>query len=402
MTSWNPDQAQRRFDALWQQQAALVDRGEWISGRPDLLGILGRQRRELDHCKVLAWLLDPRHAHGFRTEFLARFVRAVLPDSCQTSEVELASARVQTEVPRAQSRADIVVWLPSAPLVVEVKVDAGEGEDQCDRLVRDWGAAAHYAFLAPGRRAPATDTGKRFALLGFEDVRDLLNEVLEKLTGQSRLPGRSVAQTYLETLRHEYPRGIERGSIMHNKLDAQVRFYLEHRDALDDWIAPANRVPEIVHEFFLSAQHDLDARAPGLPGNPSRHNDFGEWVSWISVHLPTWVDANSQPLVSVGFGWERAEVKENLFGAGYVGVYAPSGKLTQQLGAGFVDSAMTRWLESQNYESGRGWPAFHYVPLPQRHFDDLSGFRRQIVDDVVTWWNRCWGPIDEVMRHRRR
>ena len=113
--------------------------GEWIIGRPDLLGIIGRSRRELDHCAVIAWLLDPRGAHGLRTHFLEELLRKAFPKAPDFPPDDLALAWTETEVTRSTSRADIVVYLPEAIVVIEAKIDADEQDEQCDRLVGDWG-----------------------------------------------------------------------------------------------------------------------------------------------------------------------------------------------------------------------------------------------------------------------
>lgn len=200
------------FERLLEEQTELVRAGEWISGRTDLLGIIGRARRELDHSAILGWLLDPQGGHGFQARFLDRFLTEALGSHC-FSETDLLKASIAREVSHRDSRADIVVSLPSGNIVIELKVDAKEGEDQCDRLIKAWSRRStnkvEFVFLAPeGYDGPKTDTSKQFRSLSFESVRGFIEE-LTHTTPRSPAEslGRNVALTYLQTLEREFSNG---------------------------------------------------------------------------------------------------------------------------------------------------------------------------------------------------
>jgi hypothetical protein len=53
-----------RFAAVKADADDLVDRGLWTSGPGDMLSVLGRQRDELIHSRLIAWLLVPTNRHG--------------------------------------------------------------------------------------------------------------------------------------------------------------------------------------------------------------------------------------------------------------------------------------------------------------------------------------------------
>ena len=84
-------------------------------------------------------------------------------------EPEPWRAVVETEVVRPRSRADLVVRGSSWTIVVEAKVDAGEGEIQASRLETDWPEADRLVFLTvAGRRKPRTATDPdRWTALGW-------------------------------------------------------------------------------------------------------------------------------------------------------------------------------------------------------------------------------------------
>ena len=129
-----------RFAAVKAEAESIIDAGHWTSGPEDLLGVLGRRRDELVHSRVIAWLLVPTNRHG-----LGRRVLRGLLDHVWPGEDLLARGpvRVELEEPREApddagllraARADIVVRGETLCLVIENKVDAGEGPDQCESL----------------------------------------------------------------------------------------------------------------------------------------------------------------------------------------------------------------------------------------------------------------------------
>ncbi len=65
---------QYRFDNMVNEEQELRRQGQWISGPADLLSILSRSRRELDHCTILAWLMNPCAPHGLSCYFLTQLL----------------------------------------------------------------------------------------------------------------------------------------------------------------------------------------------------------------------------------------------------------------------------------------------------------------------------------------
>jgi hypothetical protein len=196
------------FDNMRREQSDLMGRGLWVSGPSDLLSVIGYSRKETFHSAVIAWLLDPSMPHGMNSDLLARVLVHCFPDDEVPSDC-LGGAVSECEVTKPSTRADIVVTASDLTLVIEVKVDAVEREAQCDDLYSDWGesAGARFIFLTPDGRRPRTASGdaeESFACLSLRTLRDILAEILQ--TGGSAVaPGRAVAQTYLATLREEFP-----------------------------------------------------------------------------------------------------------------------------------------------------------------------------------------------------
>jgi len=190
------------------EEQELRAHGKWLRGRDDFFGVLGLQRAEIRHSAMIAWLLDPCAKHRFGSRFLRAFLRATFPDE-QLEPLE--DAQIRCEVARGECRADIVIVLPSCgvTIIVENKVDAVEGERQCDILFECFGKdeGARFLFLTPSGTAPTTATGEAevaFKSLGYAAVRTMVETVLRETPSLGGGPGRSLAEDYLRTLKREF------------------------------------------------------------------------------------------------------------------------------------------------------------------------------------------------------
>lgn len=200
-----------RFDRVKSEADQLIDAGLWTSGPSDMLSVLGRQRDELMHSRLLAWLLVPTNRHGLGR----KFVRALL-DHLWPGEGVMATGtiRAETEVTAVgpddagascEARADIVLYGDGMAIVIENKLDAGEQADQCDRLYWAWAGEPHetrWVFVSPTGRSPVTATAPAaraaWRTISYGDIRTLLTAVLAE--NGSSAPGRATATQYLATL----------------------------------------------------------------------------------------------------------------------------------------------------------------------------------------------------------
>jgi hypothetical protein len=194
------------FDTIAREERHLRAEGRWVHGRDDMFAVLGVERAEIRHSAIIAWLLDPCARHGLGTTFLERLLRRAFPEQVFG---DLSGARPTCEVTRGDCRADIVVWMNDATVVVENKVDAEESPQQCDILYERFieNVGARFIFLTPKGRAPATATGEAanaFASISFTDVKTALDESLKTIRSTSPPWGRRAAEDYLLTLGREF------------------------------------------------------------------------------------------------------------------------------------------------------------------------------------------------------
>lgn len=201
VAAWEADVAR-----LSAEHDALVRDGRWVVGVDDILSIIGRSRHEAYHSAMLAWLLNPLAKHGMGAALLARLLqRCGVEDGPSRHR-----ARVECEVVRGNTRADIVAFCPDVTLIVENKVDAGEQERQCDRLYEHFGnePGAVFLYLTPDGRAPQTATGAALAIwatLRYRDFAAMLDAALHDTRANASASGLAAAQNYLATLRREFP-----------------------------------------------------------------------------------------------------------------------------------------------------------------------------------------------------
>lgn len=160
---------EQRVDALAREETLLRDDGRWRHGRDDFLGVLGRHRDELMHSRMIAWLLDPCARHGLGSRVLAELLEEVFESPWSGSG--LARARTRCEVALVSGRLDIVLEAPGLYLVIENKVDAEEGEEQCAYYSTHLRADALCILLSPdGRESKSASSFKSLRYAQFASV----------------------------------------------------------------------------------------------------------------------------------------------------------------------------------------------------------------------------------------
>lgn len=207
-------QDERRFAVARAEADALADSGRWVSGPGDLLSVIGRQRDELVHSRLLAWLLNPTGRHALGRSFLRAFIDEAYPREMLAAtgpvvvELEVTGRGADGDGDTHQARADIVLRADDVTLVIENKVDAGEQPDQCERLYWSFieeASDVRWIFLSPTGRAPASTTSERARLawrpLAYQQVTGALDRVMSATGDRPLDPGRQVAMQYLATLR---------------------------------------------------------------------------------------------------------------------------------------------------------------------------------------------------------
>lgn len=154
----------------------LRERGLWKSGSKTLLSAIGVHYREVYMCGGLAWLLRPDGWHGLGSSVLAGLLShlGVRVDS-------VAIADVVAEEVRADTRADIIIRLPSATVLIEAKLYADEQPRQADRLAALWDdESPTLVFLTRTGRLPRTavDSEGRWKAITWRTLAAIIREAI--------------------------------------------------------------------------------------------------------------------------------------------------------------------------------------------------------------------------------
>jgi len=194
------------FRGMEQAHAALQDQGLWIIGPSDLISVLGRHGDELAHSAIVAWLLDPIRTHGLRRALIESLWNHLWRDRPPPP------GRVRVELERWDSvdmatRADILVWVGDALVVIENKVWSPEGVDQCERLFERWEGQrddVRFILLSPSGDAPITATSENarsaWTSLSYRDLVRLVEEVAADSPALDEVAESTVRQ-YVSTVR---------------------------------------------------------------------------------------------------------------------------------------------------------------------------------------------------------
>jgi hypothetical protein len=201
-----------RFDEIKRQADELIKAGKWTSGPSDMLSVLGRQRDELVHSKLIGWLLVPTNRHGLGRALLTALLDALwpgeelLPSGPVVVETEIGGIGLDGDGRLRQARADIIVSGDGLTVVIENKLDAAEQPEQCERLYWAWAAEPgdiRWVFLTPTGRPPVTASSyaarSAWRTMSYSQLHDVIQGVVGQAAA-STATGRLTAIQYLTTL----------------------------------------------------------------------------------------------------------------------------------------------------------------------------------------------------------
>ena len=203
LTEWSAAQS-----AMRREHDRLLAEGLWLTGPSDFLAIIGLDRHENTHSRILKWLLSPTGRHGLGSALVTRLL-----DHCTLKPVPapLPVRTVNFSQWRNGREADLVVWGEDFTLVIENKVDAIEQPHQCDDLYANFKNenAPSFLFLTPDGRKPLTATTpeaqRAFRTLSWPKVRALIEaETIMSRSASGTAVAANVVENYLRTLKEQF------------------------------------------------------------------------------------------------------------------------------------------------------------------------------------------------------
>lgn len=203
------------------------------------LEIIGEEQVEKYWQALLVYFLDGNNPHGFETDVLSAFLKAVeshAETDFERGNHDLDQVDIQVEVPTGTGPVDLLLSLDEAWFMcIELKVGSPETGDQTvryanaaslgDVVVSEHDGTGEYLYLAP-ESAPAPSSEK-FTLIPWHTVVTHLDNVLRE--GYGQYPSKSSAQLadYLDTIKREL------NMTDADEVSKETELYIQHHDLID-------------------------------------------------------------------------------------------------------------------------------------------------------------------------
>lgn len=132
----------QRVESVLKQIKELKEEDEEIAKATgknfNVFSVLGVERKEVRHSAFLKDLLDPKGTHSQGAVFLEHFLKLPLlleklPDSFRENFEEF---QVESEALRGDGFIDILLEKDDACIIIENKIDAGDGEEQLNKYCK--------------------------------------------------------------------------------------------------------------------------------------------------------------------------------------------------------------------------------------------------------------------------
>ncbi|WP_405818086.1 PD-(D/E)XK nuclease family protein [Streptomyces sp. NBC_01390] len=383
------------WSAVWADLERQRRARSWMPGPSTVMDVLQTSRKERSHQLLIGWLLDPRQPHDLGTAVLAGML-GVLGKAHLVDAEGLARVRVDLEVVKPGSRADVVISTSAFKLVVELKVHADEGREQTKRLADDHTQQQELllVFLTLHGDDPADE---RFTPMSLRTFAGLLRSALEQapapLTPHTRR-GRETAGDLLDTL--------ERMTGMAPTDQAAARIWLTYGEHLPSAKAAARDVLKQLPTAVVAVLNRLDLSEPvkvvgpfpyQAVGHKKIRGDFGTYPE-LAVLLvkPGWCTADGSPRAGVGYG-TRAEPDPFDFGGDlrpFLGIRAEDPRVNEYLSAACDPQDRPFWDQ---------WPRWEELDLtPPGEEDDLvATYSDRAAARITALWERNHTLIDQAV-----
>lgn len=371
-------------------EVELRERGVWPAARPtDLMTILGIHKNEVLHCRLLQWIFDPQEAHWLGDRLLKRLLTQINPayESIQNSRAAVCIEELRTDAEGKRTRADMVIYTQQMTVVIEAKIAAQEQRSQADRLHDNW-RNAQYVFLTRDGRTPITAkrSAENWHLLSW---RTIVGWVVDEMnTSSLTATGRRALEEWLQTAKEVFGMGDRYFK------DEQIKFYLEHRDLIEQWAALRKRAEKETREWLTSLK-------PRITENELARMGFEP--APYRVETDPKVDLRHK-LISEHWGdqlFVALDFDQNPYVDGYTADLAPSiGIWIRESEDQEWNTALTNLIQG-TFTSRDGWehdeerwPAYRYLPPRSDWYENPDAEFERLMRDLKDLWTRSVEVLD--------
>lgn len=177
--------------------------------------------------------------------------------------------------------------------------------------------------------------------------------------------------------------------------DERVRFYLKHRDQIEEWAALRSEAAVAVDEWLAQLRLDVEELARSLGASVRVHALVGTEQAWPSFRLTDSVwDEKPEP-ASVALEWMRGRTTMRGTFLPYVGVKSPK---TTSIGVALRASDAFRQVRQTRKEATTPWWASLKYFAPDAAFPaSADAFRETLIEALRDAWRAYSGIVSSVV-----
>jgi hypothetical protein len=175
--------------------------------------------------------------------------------------------------------------------------------------------------------------------------------------------------------------------------DERVRFYLRHRDQIEEWAALRVEAAQAVDEWLLGLRPAVEELAADLGNDVIVHVIDGPDFAWPSYRLARrgWPESSqADPGASVSLEWGRGKTTLRASSCPYVGLRCAR---ERALGGLLRDSEETRKARARRKDTTSAWwVAYGYVAPDAPFPENADAYRERLLGALGAAW-KDYAPI---------
>lgn len=175
--------------------------------------------------------------------------------------------------------------------------------------------------------------------------------------------------------------------------DERIRFYLEHRQQIEEWATVGTKdLPQFAYEFYASLRGDICKKVPddAIVGDVSEPPGNSALFRLRRRNWPA-----EGPAVELGW-WHKGRIDFSPKDYVWCGLYADQNSPYWQY---FCDAGGRP--ETTGYpKKEKDYPMFRYLPLPEGNFwkdAQLEKYGQSVIQAVLKAWSDLAPLVDEAV-----
>lgn len=280
------------------------------SDKYNIFEVLGVEYKEVIMCRFIGNLLEPKGKHGLGTEPLRLFIRNVLNDEDFGGNLEEAIITLEDSTDNGR-RVDIVIYLKDKIYPIEVKIWAGDQNEQLKDYYKFYfgdSKDAQIYYLTPNKHSPSDKSkgegedslkDEQIVRISFtKDIKNWLTEVCNIKGATETI--KSVIRNFMEVIDKmgndskelyeiEEMLGLDNGMYDSEAIEGAI-LLLKHRDELWDTIRK-NFIRKILDCGDTYELCDCDKKVDGVSHIVLSVKKKDNVVAWICVETNLYIVA---------------------------------------------------------------------------------------------------------------